>query len=183
MIQLLGLTGARVREISEARWTEFDLMKQIWSLPAQRAKNNRAHEVPLSASALAILDSLPRFERCDYVFTINGRAPVNGLSRAKRRLDQAMLAQLDGAALEPFVLHDIRRSVATGLAKLGVDLHVIERCLNHVSGTFGGIVSVYQKHKFEDGMRRALDAWALHIERLVTGAETDNVVVELKARG
>jgi integrase len=183
MIQLLALTGARVREISEARWTEFDLMKQIWSLPAERAKNNRAHEVPLSASALAILESLPRFESCDFIFTINGRAPVNGLSRAKRRLDQAMVAQLDGAALEPFVLHDIRRSVATGLAKLGVELHVIERCLNHVSGTFGGIVSVYQKHKFEDGMRRAFDVWGAHVERIATG-ETEEKVVELaKARG
>ena len=66
------------------------------------------------------------------------------------------------------------------MAKVGVDLHVIERCLNHVSGSFGGIVGVYQKHKFEDGMRRAMDAWSAHVDRLVSGATKNNV--ELKAR-
>ena len=69
------------------------------------------------------------------------------------------------------------------MARLGVDLHVIERCLNHVSGSFGGIVSVYQKHKFEDGMRRAMDVWASHVERIVSGTETGNVVVLATVRG
>jgi integrase len=181
MIQLLALTGARVREISETRWAEFDLMKQIWSLPAQRAKNNRAHEVPLSASAIAILESLPRFERSDYVFTINGRAPVNGLSRAKRRLDQAMLAQLDGAALEPFVLHDLRRSAASGMAGLGVPPHVVEAVLNHKSGTIKGVAAVYNKYNYASEKAAALARWGDHVECLATGAEAGNVV-ELKAR-
>ena len=142
------------------RWAEVDLTARVWTLPAARSKNHRAHEVPLSPQALAILEGLPRIEgERGFVFTTNGNTPVSGFSKARARL---------GAALPdapPFVLHDLRRSCATGMAKLGVDLHVIERCLNHVSGSFGGIVGVYQKHKFEDGMRRAFDAWGAHIER------------------
>src|SRR5271166_1342413 len=179
LVRMLLLTGCRVREVSKARWSEVDFAKAVLVLPAARAKNHRTHEVCLSPQAIEILAALPRFEKCDYVFT-HGRAPVNGFSVAKRRLDIAMAAQLDGAELMPFVLHDLRRTVATGLAKLGVDLHVIERCLNHVGGTFGGIVSVYQKHKFEEGMRRAFDAWGAHIERLATGAEAAGNVVQLR---
>jgi integrase len=185
-IRMLVLTGARLREVGAARWSEIDLAARTWTLPAARTKNGREHQIPLSPTAVAILESLPRFERCDYLFTINAKAPVNDFTNAKKRLDAAMLTELrkergDGAELTPFVIHDIRRSVATGLAKLGVDLHVIERCLNHVSGTFGGIVSVYQKHKFEDGMRRAFDAWGAHVERIATGAEAENVI-EFAAR-
>ena len=73
-------------------------------------------------------------------------------------------------------LHDCRRSFATGLARLGTDLHVIERCLNHVSGSFGGVVGIYQRHKFEDGMRRAFDAWGAHVERGFVTADNNNVV-------
>jgi integrase len=138
------------------------------------------------------LTGLPRIENdAELVFPARAAAgksaaPVSAHSKAKLRLDHAIagLVKAEGAApLAQFGLHDLRRSVASGLARLGVDLHVIERCLNHVSGSFGGIVGVYQKHKFEDGMRRAMGAWAAHVERLATGAEAANVVELARARG
>ena len=176
LVQLLVLTGQRLAEVAEMRWAEVDLAARLWTIPAERCKNGRTHQLPLSQQALAILEGLPRIEgERGFVFTTNGKTPVSGFSKARARL---------GAALPdapPFVLHDLRRSTATGMAKLGVDLHVIERCLNHVSGSFGGIVGVYQKHKFEDGMRRAMDAWARHLDETVSGAGASNVVELAKA--
>ena len=147
----------------------------------------------MSSAAIDILTSLPRIEnRAGLVFPARasrgGNAgPVSAHSKAKVSLDRAIaeLAAIDGSApLAQFGLHDLRRSCASGMARLGVDLLVVERCLNHVSGSFGGIVGVYQKHKFEDAMRRAMDAWGAHVERLVTGAAPSNVIAldEYKAR-
>jgi integrase len=195
VVRLLTVTGQRRGEVVGMRWSEIDLEKKVWSLPATRTKNRRPHVVPLSSAAIDILKSLPRIENgAGLVFparadrrTNRGKnsVPVSGFSRAKIRIDHAIaeLAEAEGSApLAQFGLHDLRRSTASGMARLGVDLHVIERCLNHVSGSFGGIVGVYQKHKFEDGMRRAMDVWAAHIERLATGAPAANVVEFSAAR-
>jgi integrase len=194
IVRLLLLTGARRGEVVGMRWDELDLENKLWSLPAARVKNKRAHALPLSSVAIDILKGLPRIENDDGVVfparidrrTNRGKRaiPVSGFSRAKRRLDRAIV-ELAGAersgALAQWGLHDLRRSCASGMARLGVDLHVIERCLNHVSGSFGGIVGVYQKHKFEEGMRRAMDTWAAHVERMASDATAGNVV-ELMAR-
>lgn len=83
----------------------------------------------------------------------------------KKNLD-AIIKEDNSAAIPHFVIHDIRRSVASGMAAIGINLPVIERCLNHVSGSFGGIVGVYQRHKFEAEMRDALERWAAHVEAL-----------------
>jgi len=191
IVKLLLLTGARRGEVVGLRWDEVDFEKKVWALAPSRTKNKRPHALPLSSLAISILQSLPRIENAGgLVFparTNPGKSigPVSAHSKAKSNLDRAIaeLAEAEGSApLAQFGFHDLRRSCASGMAKLGVDLHVIERCLNHVSGTFGGIVSVYQKHKFEDGMRRAVDVWAAHIERLVTGAPAGNVVELAAAR-
>jgi integrase len=185
------LTGQRRGEVVGMRWDEVDLERKVWSLPASRTKNKRAHELPLSSAATDILTSLPRIEnKAGLVFPARASrgekvGPVSAHSKAKVSLDRAIaeLAEAEGSPpLAQFGLHDLRRSTASGMARLGVDLHVIERCLNHVSGSFGGIVGVYQKHKFEDGMRRAMDAWGAHVERLVTGAAAGNVVELAKVR-
>ena len=184
IVKLLLLTGARRGEVVGMRWAEVDLEKNLWSLPADGVKNKWPHALPLPSLAIDILQALPRIENRDgLVFPARTKrgeriTPVSGFSKAKFRLDHAIaeLAKAEGSSPPAqFGLHDIRRSVASGMAKLGVDLHVIERCLNHVSGSFGGIVGVYQKHKFEDGMRRAMDAWSAHVERLMSGA-TKNYV-------
>jgi integrase len=183
--RLLVVTGARRGEIVGLRWAEIDFERKLWSLPAARTKNKRPHALPLSSLAIDILNGLPRIENDDgLVYPARTRRgekplPASGFSKAKLRLDHAIaeLAKRDGSApLAQFGFHDLRRSCASGMARLGVDLHVIERCLNHVSGSFGGIVGVYQKHKFEDGMRRAMDAWGAHVERLASGVTADNVV-------
>jgi integrase len=189
IVRLLILTGARRGEVVGMRWEEIDLEKRLWSLPPARTKNKRPHALPLPPLAIGILESLPHFENDNglvFPARINRRAsrgekalPASGFSKAKLRLDHALaeLTQRDGSVpLAQYGLHDLRRSTASGMARLGVDLHVIERCLNHVSGSFGGIVGVYQKHKFEDGMRRAMDAWAAHVERLASGTTASKVV-------
>ena len=178
LFKLLLLTGQRRDEVGEMRWREIDNDGPLWALPRERVKAGRAHDVPLSDAALAILMALPRVSgRSGYVFTTNGVVPVSGWSRAKDRLDKAMADA--GMTGEPWRLHDLRRTAASGMARLGINLPVIERVLNHVSGSFGGIVGVYQRHEFSDEKRRALDSWGAHVERLVTGQGA--AVVPLRA--
>ena len=180
IIRLLILTGQRRDEVAHAAWSEIDIEKKLWIIPAERAKNRRAHTVPLSDQAIEVLKVLPRFTRKpgskDFLFS-GGNTPPSGFGRAKQRLDKEVSKLLkDAEPIAPFVLHDLRRSVASGMARIGTVLHVIERCMNHVSGTFAGIVGVYQRHSFADEMRAALDTWARHVDRIASGASTDNVV-------
>jgi integrase len=163
--KLLVLTGARRSEVGGMEWGEIDLEARTWTIPGSRAKNHRKHVVPLSPQALDIIKGVPRFSSSRFVFSPDSTAP-SGFSRAKTRLDKLIAKLNGGEPIAPWVLHDIRRSVASGLAALGVNLPVIERCLNHVSGSFAGIVSVYQKHKFSDEMRAALEQWGRHVEEL-----------------
>ncbi len=130
VVQLLILTGQRRDEVAEMHWSEVDFEKRVWTIPRERVKNNSAHEVPLSDSAVAILKSLPHVKsKRELVFTVTGSTPVSGFSRFKERLEAALPDS------PPWTLHDIRRTVATGMARLGISLPVIERLLNHRSGT------------------------------------------------
>jgi integrase len=165
LTQLLILTGQRRGEVAGMCDKELDLSKALWSLPAARTKNKRPHAVPLSPQAVALLRGLPRIVGSDFVFSTTGKTAASGFSNAKEHLDRVLLT-LAPQPSNPWTMHDIRRSVASGMARLGVQLHVIERVLNHVSGSFGGIVAVYQHHKFEDEMRAALDAWAAHLAEI-----------------
>ena len=124
--------------------------------------------------AVEVLKGLPRFDRSDAVFTYGGKAPTTSLSRAKRALDAAMRVEL--GELKPFVLHDVRRTVASGLAGLGVQPHIIEAVLNHRSGTVSGIAAVYNKYSYTSEKAVALQRWAEHIERITSGAEVSNIV-------
>src|SRR5581483_3579005 len=172
LYKLLVLTGQRRDEVRGATWDEFDLDKRVWTLPAARTKNGRSHTVPLSAQAVALLNSLPRIgRRPTLVFTTSGETMLSGLSRAKNRLDGRMLELAQEmnsrAEIPPFVLHDLRRTCATGLQKRGVALPVIEKVLNHTSGSFAGIVGVYQLHDFADEKRAALETWGRHVESII----------------
>ena len=174
-IRVLLLTGARRTEVSEMRWAEIDTATHTWTLPAERSKNKRAHTVPLSPLAWAILNGVPRMAGCDFVFSTSGKGPITNFHQGKARLDAKL--NFD----PPWVIHDLRRSCASGLQRLGVRLEVIEAALNHRSGSFRGIVGVYQRHDFIDEKRDALDRWAGHIEQLITGEPAK--VVQLKSRG
>jgi integrase len=153
LIQLLILTGQRRGEVAGMRWDE--IAGDLWILPKERTKNGKLHTVPLPSQATAIINRAPRL--CEFVFSANGEAPVSGFSRPKRLID----------GVTGWRLHDLRRTVASGMARLGVNLPVIERALNHVSGSFAGIVGVYQRHEFSEEKREALEKWANHVERLV----------------
>jgi len=187
-VRLVILTGQRRDEVASITRGELDLQNRLWAIPAERAKNGVAHGVLLSAPALAIIEAAPIIagDR-GLIFTTNGRTAVSGFSKAKRRLDELALALLRKEASDrgddPEIvtlpdrrLHDIRRTVATGMARLGINLPVIEKVLNHVSGSFAGIVGVYQRHKFEDEKRKALEAWASFVSALVADKGNGNVI-------
>jgi integrase len=159
IVQLLILTGQRLREISELRWSEIDFDKAIITLPGSRTKNHRPHVIPLPALALEILKGREHGER-ELVFG-TGAHGFGALSKAKRQLDER--AKLKSA----WVIHDIRRSVATGLAKL-VQPHIVECVLGHVGGFKAGVSGVYNLHAYEAEKRAALDLWGAHVTRLVS---------------
>jgi integrase len=163
IVQLLTLTAQRKSEVSSMRWSELSPDMTLWTIPAERTKNGRAHEVPLPAGATAILRDLPRHSGCDLVFTTNGRTAVSGHAAAKRRLDEL-------SGVHGWVFHDLRRSAATYLASLGVAPHVVELLLNHQPTALRGVASVYNRYSYLDERRRALAAWADRVLRLDDGA-------------
>jgi integrase len=171
---LLVLTGCRRNEVSQMRWSEIDADQRLRVIPSERAKNNRRHSVPLSTQAWRIIDAMPRFAECDYVFSVDGRGPIIGWAKAKTRLSGKA-----GLAEENWRLHDLRRGSAAGMQRLGIRTEVIERALNHVSGVFRGIVGVYQVDRLDDEVRVALQAWGDQVERVVTGTPTQ--VVSIRA--
>jgi integrase len=172
VLRLLLLTGQRRGEVGGMRWDELD--GDVWNLPASRTKNKRPHVVPLSRQAQELIASVHRVAGAGHVFTTDGESHAAGWSKIKRRLDERMLelARGDGAIIPPWVLHDIRRSVATGLQRLGIRLEVTETVLNHQGGSRGGIVGVYQKYQYGDEKRAALDLWSTHVEKIISGQVT-----------
>jgi integrase len=181
LIKILLLTGQRKGEVGGMRWEELDLDRKVWVLPGERVKNDSMHEVPLSDLAVEILKSQLRIKTTKgFVFTTTRDAAVTGFSLAKDRLDASIAGE--GEPIERWVLHDLRRTMASGMARLGIQLPVIEKILNHTSGTFRGVVGVYQRHSYSDEKRAALQAWASHVESVVTGKQPANVVALRKAQ-
>jgi integrase len=164
LVKFLILTGQRRDEAAGVRWSELDLDSRLWTIGKERTKNGRTHDVPLSPQAVVIIESLPRIAGSDFVLTTTGKAPASDYSKKKRQLDALLPADMPA-----WRLHDIRRTVASGMARLGVNLPFIEKVLNHRSGSFGGIVGVYQRHDFAAEKRLALQAWGRHIEQIVSG--------------
>jgi integrase len=154
--RLLILTGARREEITQLRWSEID--GDTIRLEGARTKTGEPHDIPLSAPARKLLAELPRIG--DYVVTLSGTKPINGWSKPKSRLDAV-------SGITGWRLHDIRRTLATGCQRLGVELPVTEAILGHTSGSRGGIVGVYQRHDYADEKRVVLEAWGAHVTTLV----------------
>lgn len=171
--KFLLLTGQRLNEAAQI--TEGEIHGDLWRLSADRTKNGRAHDVPLTASARKVLDEVERIEGkpCFY-FTTTGGTPVSGFFKARATLASAMeqiAAKERGEPVEipRWTFHDLRRTGATGMARLGIAVRVTEAVLNHVSGTGGGIVAVYQRHDYAAEKRDALDAWSRFVTELVEG--------------
>jgi integrase len=154
VVRLLLLTGQRRNEIGKLQWSEIDLAKAQITLPASRVKNGRDHTFPLSAQALAILARQPR--RTDFVFGGRGQW---GWAEAKAKLDQRL-------GIAPWRLHDLRRTAATAMAELGVQPHHIEAVLNHQSGHKASVAGIYNRAKYSDEMRGALQRWADYVDQI-----------------
>jgi integrase len=180
LVRLLALTGGRRDELREATWSEFDLEGRIWKLPAARSKNNREHIVPLSPLAIDILQKLPRFKGSQLLFTTTLETPISGITRMKIRLDEAMVAEMRKSdpkfVLEPWTLHDLRRTFASGLQRLGFAIEIVEAALNHKSGTLAGVAGIYAKHDYLPEKTKALEAWARHVDGLVNGRAPPKVI-------
>src|SRR5262245_60628539 len=174
-IWVLALTGCRRNEVGEMRWSELDSKTRTWTVPAERSKNHRPLAVQLSTQAWKIIDAQPRIG--DFVFTSYGRGPVRDWDKSKKRLSAK--AGIDEVSWR---VHDIRRTVASGLQRLGIRTEVIERALGHHSGTFKGIVGTYQTDPLAHEVRAALQLWADHVEELVLGPRSAKVVRMRKAK-
>ena len=160
IVQLLILTAQRRGEVTGMRWSDIDLGASSWSIPAARTKSNRAQTLPLSPATSALISSMPQFDD-DRVFPAQGESAqtFSGFSKSKRRLDAL-------AGVSDWTLHDLRRTAATGMAKLGVTPHVVERILNHTTGTLGGVAGVYNRFGYLPEMRDALGRWTVHVQSI-----------------
>jgi integrase len=155
-LRLLILTGARREEVTQLGWSEID--GDTIRLEGGRTKNGEPHDIPLSAPARELLSGLPHIG--DFVFTVDGEKPIRGWSQAKAKLDTEL-------GIPNWRIHDLRRTCATGMQKLGIQLQVTEAILGHTAGSRGGIVGVYQRHSYAAEKRAALEAWGAHVMALV----------------
>lgn len=154
IVQLLILTGQRRGEIAALRWSFIDTKARIITFPASLTKNNRMHELPYNGMVAEILETIPRFNSTNLLFLARAKTdtPFNGWSKSKENLENR-------PPIRPWTLHDLRRTFATHLAALGVRIEVTERLLNHISGTHGGLVGIYQRHSWKPEMRTAIETW------------------------
>jgi integrase len=177
IVRMLMLTGQRREEVAGMTWDEIAPDLSVWTIPASRAKNGVAHVVPLSPQAQTALRAASRVKReaddsLDLVFP--GELGVfSGWSKSKGRLDGRI-------GVNGWTLHDLRRTTATGLQKLGVRLEVTESVLNHVSGSRAGVTGIYQRHDWAEEKRAALNAWGEHIAAIVEGRTAAGNVTRLR---
>jgi integrase len=167
LFQLLLVLGQREDEIAGMRWSDLDLVRGVWTLPREASKSDRLNQVPLPALARQIIEQLPR-TGSELVFSTTGSTPVSGFSKAKKRCDQ--LSGVTG-----WRLHDLRRTVASGMARLKVEPWVVEKVLNHQTGQLSGVAGVYNRWGYFDEKQEALERWATDLQRIfLTGGNHQN---------
>jgi integrase len=186
-LKLLILTGQRREEVGQMRWSELKLSEKVWTLPATRTKNGQPHDIHLSPLALRVIETITPIEDCNLVFSTNRETPISGWSKAKRRLDEEIAAARRAKARErgedadkvkvmpEWRVHDLRRSVATGLSNLGVAPIVADRILNHVpKKQKGQVMFVYNRAEYVRERREALELWARHIQQVTRISDNSN---------
>jgi integrase len=164
IVRLLILLGVRRTEAGGIGWSELDLDAGTWTLPAARSKNYRAHTITLPPAAIAIIESVPR-RACDQLFG-SLWAPHRGFTvwgRSKAALDARLGFEL------PWLLHDLRRTAATGMIDIGIEPYHVEAVLNHHSGHRGGVSGVYNRSPYTAQIASALARWAAHVNDLIEG--------------
>lgn len=167
IVRLLLVTAQRRDEVATMRREDLQLEPGLWVVPRTETKSDRLHEVPLSPLAVEVLAGLPQFDG-PLVFSTTGVTAVSGFSKAKLRLD-------DLSGVSGWRFHDLRRTAASGMARLGVAEHTLRRILNHAPASTSGVTAVYNRYAYLAEKRAALDLWARHVEALI-GRERDNVV-------
>jgi integrase len=165
IVRLLALMGQRKSEIGDLEWSEIDFDRATITLPPARTKNKRQHVIPLSTPAMAILRSRSQRNGRQLVFG-KGQGGFAGWGECKERLDEAV-------QIPAWVLHDVRRTVSTGLGNIGIAPHIIEQVLNHQSGTKAGVSGVYNRSPYEPEKRQALDRWAEHLMALIEDRQSN----------
>jgi integrase len=189
-IRAMILTGQRLREVAFMNWSEIDLDSARWHIPGTRTKNGRDHLVPLAPQMIELLTArfADKKARKGPVFTTTGTIPINGFSKPKARLDEAVTAVLaemnsdELPILQPWVLHDLRRSFSTGGQALGFSRDLMHAAINHTSGgKRSSLDRVYQLHDYYAEKVQVMTAWARHIDNLVSGGAS-NVVPLAAAR-
>jgi integrase len=181
LVRLLVLQGQRLNEIAGMQWGEISDDNTTWTIPGARTKNHREHIVWLAPLARELLAGVNT--EGDFVFSTTDKSAVSGWSRLKRRLDRAMLEfarKEHKAAIKPWTFHDLRRTFVSGCGELGIRGETIELCVNHQSGTRGGVAGVYNKSQLFPERRDAFERWASHVQGLVSGASAN--VVPIKGR-
>jgi len=158
LFKLLLLTGCRLNEVAGMTHAELSNDGTTWSIPGERTKNRRAYVVPLPPLARELIASVA--EEGELVFTTNGKTPVSGWSKLKKRLDEAM-------KIPPWRLHDLRRTFVTGLIELGIPPHIVELAVNHISGTRSGVAGVYNRSEMMPERREALERWARYVALVI----------------
>lgn len=169
ILKLIILTGCRRQEVGSMAWSELDRERGTWTCSGERTKNKRPHTLALPADAWAIIETVEPRDGVDCLFGRKGDG-FHGWATAKAPLDER-------AGIAPWVLHDLRRSVATGMADLGVLPHTIEAVLNHVSGHKAGVAGVYNKSAYEREARAALALWTDHVRSIVEGGERKVIAI------
>lgn len=161
VLRLLLLSGCRANEVIAMRRSELS-EEGVWTIPGARTKNHRPHTLPLPPAALETIDWTGKGKPVEgeFVFTLNGRTPVSGWSKIKKRLDEIM-------QVPPWRVHDLRRTAATGMVELGVLPHVVEAVLNHVSGAKAGVAGIYNRSELMPERKAALLRWSRHVAGLV----------------
>ena len=166
LVNMLLLTAQRRDEVATMRWADVEPESKLWTIPREQTKADRAHEVPLSPLALEILEALPRFSG-PYIFTtMGGERPVSGFSKGKKGLEEL-------SGLTDWRLHDLRRTGATNMARLGVPGSTIGRVLNHAQR---GVTAIYDRHSYLPEKHHALDIWSSKLASIIRPTDDEKVV-------
>lgn len=181
VLKLLLITAQRREEVAGMQWSEIDNLEgsePLWTIPSTRAKNGNEHLVPLSPLAATIAKAAAR-TKSDFLFTTTGKSAVSGYSKAKTNIEKALretdvqdddpgAAELTRLNTLNWRIHDFRRTAATLMAEFGVPRDVVEKILNHTSGTRGGVAGTYNRSELLEERRVALDLWAIYLERITS---------------
>ncbi len=160
VIQILMLTGQRRGEVSSMRWEDLKFDEAIWVIPADLNKTAKEHIVPLTEGVIKIISSIPKIHDTLLFPGRDSNKSISGFSKRKKKLNK-------NSDTSDWTVHDIRRTVTTGMAKLKTPSHIIEKILNHSTGFLGGVAGIYNKYEYLDEMREALSLWEIHLSKII----------------